>query len=452
MNNLRIKPTLASSLFLATLFLIPLWPEFFSISVGGAFWISLTRLILLITIVIWIGELLRSQVRSPFAIRGPLPRSIILVFLFCVVWKLVSGFYTLVPYSVATAIIDFIYQFLIFALVISTITSYALLRRVIKVLLWSAILMSVFVLFEYSLQENVLLNYVPAGVDDRLLKIATRGDIYRCRGMFSNPLALASFCSLVLPLSLWVMIFTRGKERFLGATAAAATAFSIFATMSRAAIGVTALIILGYVINSLFVTIRRSATLDRAIFRVFLLVTALSIGILSTVILADRLVVGSGEKDEQDSNEIRLVQMAVGVPKIFDQPLLGYGPGQASDQMGTWAKVIDNYYLTLTLESGIPALCLFILTFVLALILARRLQRRLPRPWGELSRILFWTIICNMLFMAVLSLKETLPFLFLYIGIVICLAQQNFGVKPVGQSSGYRMAIHRFQPWGNKCV
>lgn len=428
-NARRPPQPRTASLFLTTLFLIPLWPEFFSLSIGSAFWISLTRLVLLTTLAIWVAEILGSRIRNPLSIRGTLPKSVVLIFFLCILWKLISGFATLVPYSIATAIIDFIYQFLFLLLAISTLTSPENINRLVRTLLSSAILMSLFVFFEYILQENILLNYVPAGVDDRLLKIATRGDIYRCRGMFSNPLALASFCSLVLPLSIWVIKFSKGTDRFLGATATASMAFAIFATMSRAAIGVTALTILGYTVNTLFTSMRRSKSLQGAMFRFVLLVAALSCGILATAFLADRLIVGSGEKDEQDSNEIRLVQLAVGIPKILDQPLLGYGPGQASDQMGTWAKVIDNYYLTLTLESGIPTLVLFILTFLVALVLAWRLQSSLPRPWGELSRILFWTIICNMLFMAVLSLKETLPFLFLYIGMVICLAQMHFGTQ-----------------------
>ena len=136
--------------------------------------------------------------------------------------------------------------------------------------------------------------------------------------------------------------------------------------------------------------------------------------------IGEKLISGRTAK-EAGSSSIRLLQMELGIPLIVDRPIIGYGPGEAAEVLGLKAKTIDNYYLSLAIESGLPELVLFILILLYFLRYAWKLHNKLPPTQSALAIAIFWSIAGNALFLTVLSLEQVMPLMFLIFSMLIVL-------------------------------
>jgi O-antigen ligase len=108
--------------------------------------------------------------------------------------------------------------------------------------------------------------------------------------------------------------------------------------------------------------IRQKLSFAKATVGFFALVT-LAVAVIPMIGISLEMVAGTSAAEE-GSTLARMVMFEQGGSLVFDQPLLGYGPGRAAVTLGFLpgfsVLTIDSYYLTVALESGLPGLLLFI--------------------------------------------------------------------------------------------
>ena len=158
-----------------------------------------------------------------------------------------------------------------------------------------------------------------------------------------------------------------------------------------------------------------------------------SLGVILSVHKLRVMVLGGGEA--AGSNQARQDQLHVGLPKILAMPL-GHGLGEAGNALGAVTNdfiTIDNYYLTVGLDLGIPGILLFICMFFIPIIYCTILIYRYPKLLKdeELSLILplaasfaaFLIINIKMVF----SQQDSHMLLFAMLGITAALAARGPG-------------------------
>ena len=124
---------------------------------------------------------------------------------------------------------------------------------------------------------------------------------------------------------------------------------------------------------------------------------------------------------EAGSTNIRVLQMQLALPLIIKRPLTGYGPGEAGAVLGLRSKAVDNYYLSLSLESGLPEAAFFIMLLLYFLNYSWKLQRNQAKATSTLATAIFWSTAGNVLFLTVLSLEQIMPVMFLLFGMLLVL-------------------------------
>ncbi|MCY7307446.1 MAG: hypothetical protein LH632_15125, partial [Rhodoferax sp.] len=98
----------------------------------------------------------------------------------------------------------------------------------------------------------------------------------------------------------------------------------------------------------------------------------------------------------------------------LDEPLVGYGPGQAAITLGALPGhiriTIDNYYLSVALESGIPGLLLLVITLAYPITLGLFRGVTHSKRSGWLALALAAGLLAYAIERGVLSLTNNLDF------------------------------------------
>lgn len=329
------------------------------------------------------------------------------------------------------------------------------LDTLIRTLVLAAAVLCVIGLVEAAFGRNLLATAFPGleVSDDYYLRFALTSkvrDAHRVQSTFLHPLAFASYLVLVMPLAAYCMQRAKtlaGRGFYLGVTTLIAINASL--TGSRAALLLIALISLVY-------WVRHSVRLldARPDFKRAIGVASLGLAGLALVLaipLARQLVAGKGE-DEQASTAGRVVQLARGAQSVAEHPMLGVGPRMAGKYAGTYSgrdATVDNWYLTVVVESGVIALIGFcgslasLLWLCGGLVHAHRRSRRLAG--------LFFSILLSVaafsLFMVILSLHdETFPYLFLIMGAMLSMNDLSLAAARAAAGRGARLERALWRP------
>lgn len=194
---------------------------------------------------------------------------------------------------------------------------------------------------------------------------------YRSKAVWPTPLGLGEYVALVTPFA---MHFAINKYRLLLRVIAFAVVPLIYycSRLADARLGV-----LGFLVSiALYVLFwgamrfRRNRRDLLAATVIYAYPAALAVAGLAvtSVRSINTLVLGGGAT--AGSNEARVHQLVMGIPKILTNPIgHGGGGGGAAMGYGEGAFVaIDNYYLLLGLEYGVVGLVTFLGIFLLAII------------------------------------------------------------------------------------
>lgn len=269
-------------------------------------------------------------------------------------------------------------------------------------------LVSIYTVLEFFMSSNPLAKFADAdskaGATAAAIKF--RDSFYRAQAFFENPLSLAHFVSLIVPVI--ILLRNNSLPIFL--------IFSIFIfsilTGSRA---LTLIIFL-----SLALVYLKNVNFKSKLMKVPIVL----VGFICFILLIF-LSVQSQSAAEISSSYTRLIQWRVAFDFIGSNIFLGVGPGNAEllfefsetlhRQDRLWKATIDSYYLLRLVESGFFAFIFFIF-FILHLCLC--IYRTLPE--NELSETFSkYMLLFSFLFMLVSSLYTVYPICFLLIGYVI---------------------------------
>ncbi len=419
------KVNILEVLLMSVVVALALWPSYLSIKIQGIPNINITRIFIFVLVVMWVGGLCISQNYRRRFVDFLVENKSVLYFLivpfFC--WKLITAGIALnkLP-AIFSALKDTIYCLGLFVLSVNVWRSFEQVERLVQVVLLISAVVFLITLVEVINQRNVFAEFVPDAfvLADKLRKGIVRDSTYRAWGTFSHPIALAGYCVTVLPLVVWYAVNGRAKARIVGYGISILLIVIIYFSRSRVGLAVLVFMAAGFFVCSFL-----PKWISRARFRargVIAIISAILIllTLLGSWYALDRLASGRTAA-EAGSSSVRLLQMELGLPLIRSRPFGGYGPGEAANVLGMSNTSVDNYYLSLALESGLTEVILFIFIFLYFLRFSWKLQRKLPAPYAHFAVAIFWLIAGNMLFLTVVSLEQTLPFIFLMFGLLISL-------------------------------
>jgi O-antigen ligase len=186
---------------------------------------------------------------------------------------------------------------------------------------------------------------------------------YRVQSTFDHPIVMGQFFSMMFFVCLSVVAAAKLRWRLLAVLLLPAIIFMIAKSGSRSGLSSLAIGLMMFSVGVLFIAfstrrIKSVAQLWSAFVGLALVVT---IGALYWTIFADS--VDSLLKVDRNSTSARLEFLARGIPAAIASPLVGYGFGMAGIKAGVPGSdgylTIDNYFLTIALDYGLPALILY---------------------------------------------------------------------------------------------
>jgi O-antigen ligase len=255
---------------------------------------------------------------------------------------------------------------------------------------------------------------------------------YRIQGVFEQPLTLVQYILIVMPLFQIVLTVYRNVPAYLLFLSLSLSA--LINTLSRSSL-VVVFFDMMYAIYQKFRTVRRRLFGINKIAMLVILICVVVIMILVGAMLKDALV-------EMFKSPLRLAQLYFGFQAILHQPMLGYGPGGHMGEIvyeashgksgpfrifASNAGTLDNRYLSVALESGVPSLIFFV-WFLLALlfITQRRVDKADKTFYYKYYKSFRVAMINGMLVMMILSIYTALPLFFFVAGMVY-----NFGYNKI---------------------
>ncbi len=384
--DLRAAPTRTMErMFFAMTAVMFLWPNYLAFAFSGLPWISLIRLtgipmFLLFLVCLSVSQAFRRQLADVLSAAPPL-------------WKAVLGFGVIVgasvglsnqpAFSASKAFIVEIYWIGTFFISAYVFSKPGRAERWGYVLWISALGVSAIGVLETRQHQIPWAGHLPPflRVDPLvadILKASFRSaiDLYRTKGTFNNPLALAEFLALALPFVMHLAFgeFSRTVKWFALASIPVAF-FTLEATGSRLGMVGSGIGILAY---SFMWAIKRwrknrTAMMGPALVLAYpALATLLTLASFVYRPLRQR-VWGGGATAASDAG--REAQLEAGLRKLALNPI-GNGIGRAAEILGfrgTNDKLtIDNYYVAVALDFGVLGFVVHYGMFLYAIILALR--------------------------------------------------------------------------------
>lgn len=232
---------------------------------------------------------------------------------------------------------------------------------------------------EYIEKHVLWAGYVPSflKIDDPIVAASVFSSIfrsatgeYRAKAVFSTPLGLAEYLSLLTPFFVHFSIGKYNKAiRYWSFLMIPIIFYGIRLTDAR-------LGVIGFLVSSLLYLLfwgmmrfrrNRRDLLGATMIYAYPAVFVAAVLAVTTIHSVKTLVFGGGA--EAASNEARMHQLSMGVPKVLMNPL-GHGGGGGGAAMGYGAGqfvAIDNYYLAIALDYGVIGLATFVGVFLLTI-------------------------------------------------------------------------------------
>jgi len=307
-------------------------------------------------------------------------------------------------------------------------------EKFLRVLILCATFAAILACIEYATQQRWLVHLMPQSIIDRDPDFANvlsgspfRNGRFRASAHFLVPLSFSEYCSLILPLTLYFLAYSKNAwDRILGLCGALAMLVGIFVANSRGGIigvlmGSSAFVLL-YTIKA--VIQRRSSLIG--VWLVSLLPIIFSI-VPVMMLLSHRFtmqITGSGAG--QLSTEARFIQWAMAWPKILSRPLTGWGLGNSGTVVGYKSSgaggfSVDSYPLTLIVDSGVLGLIAFYAILGIVLWRGVNLYLRDSNPASAKAIALVSAFVAFLVQRTALSQTENFTNIFLLLGLFVAL-------------------------------
>lgn len=346
-----------------------LWPNFAYIPIDALPTKNPQRLVWAMALAYWIYTLATNrELRHRLASRIIQSRVVWLV-LALFVLRAVSIAFSAYPvvstYTVLIEVFDYL-PALLFAL--TWIRGEEDVRAFGRAIVVTTLAVSAITLAEVLMKQNVFTRLVPTDVSNEeflvmALEEKLRGGVYRAQASFNHPLLLAQFIVTVLPILLLTCKLERGSYRALAALAIAMVPLGLVASRTR-----TSIIVAGFVLAAVFLIAavnraRMSSPDSGKQIRGALSVLG-GIAAAGVLVAVGYILTVGRTAEEASSSGARVEMLYRAADAAQDSPLFGFGPGLGAPKAAVYSSrgtgSLDNYWLILLLDSGLPAMLLFL--------------------------------------------------------------------------------------------
>ncbi|MCJ2183129.1 O-antigen ligase family protein [Novosphingobium sp. 1949] len=205
----------------------------------------------------------------------------------------------------------------------------------------------------------VLPHIAGIGLDDEfktmLLRDKSRDGGFRAQGLFNHPIVLGQIGAAMLPLALARLMSRSRRKLHLVTIASCLIAIAFCGARTGQVAAVVGLVAFG----TFLIVQSRSKSLWALSIIVLPIATAI---VTSAYAYVAELVVGR-TAIEQGSSEVRAMMWMRGWPAIWEKPVFGHGAGNAPFIAGTiggnGVRTIDDFYLSLLVDTGFAGLFAF---------------------------------------------------------------------------------------------
>jgi hypothetical protein len=433
-----VAPVKVMSFFFFAFFVgMIIWPNYISIALPGLPWISVKRLtvfplVLLLLYSISVSQEFRKTLSS--ALNGtPLIWKAIAAL--AVIETLSVGFSNDLPFSLSKLIVaQTEWTAIFFASCYIFLKPGAPTRWLF--LIWAAaVWVCAMGIWEYRLGYVPWRDHIPSifQIDDPAVQRALAGTqrsalgTHRVAGTFSTSLGLSEFLALSIP---FVLHFVRSEFNWKLRLAAwvSIPTFVFVIVVSQSRLGLVGSIV--SLLAAILIAAYRRRIADKH--NPFWTGILVAYPIIASLIVASTFFIGRiharvwGNGPQQFSDQSRLEQWKLGIPKILTHPW-GYGIGKGNESLGFadagGFSTIDNYYLLIGLEYGIIGFVIYYGMFVFALYLVGK-KTLSPKPLeGEASLLIPVGIaLANFLVIkSVFAQSDNHPIIFMVLGMLVAL-------------------------------
>ena len=318
-------------------------------SFAASIWDELLLLVILVLLIIYGRDEARYKA---------IPKSVLVPLLVFVLCAGASAVVNVVPLAVSIDAVRVIFQPMLFAALTMYLMDDEKTRETfLRVLVISTVLIAAFGIVQYGLK-----------LDLGLWKHAKDTGQFRITSIFSNPNALGSYFNMVLAFTMASLLFRKGMKNKLLYLAASGIIFvALLLTFSRSAW----LAFVAIVVYFVFVWNKK-----------WLLAIPVLAAVTPFVMPSSVISRFSNLLDpayyQMSSEYGRLAFWATALEKIKENPLVGVGLGTFGDSVplrhnipfSTW---VDNHYLKMGAEIGLPGMLAFLVLLLALFLLANKL-------------------------------------------------------------------------------
>jgi uncharacterized membrane protein YiaA len=416
-----------------------LWPAYIALNLPGLPWISPTRILIFIMVVLGLysystSKSLRAEIADDLNALPFLRTAFWLFWGSTVVANAMSGFNTA---AMTRWLNNQIYWTFFFVVAVWLGTKPGVIDRVAKVLVWTAIVVSLDGIWEFHQNEVPWAQHIPSWLigDPVLAATILRGharagtDVYRSVGTFNVSLVFAEYLAIVYPFVIHAAVEAKQFWRkSLLIMSMLALLVAMWATNARS--GMIGFFLSVFLYGGM-AALRHWRRHRESIAGVAAL-SAMPMAVLIFIALAltwprlHNMTIGGGQ--HQSSTDARDAQWAMGRPKIITHPL-GHGASRSGSALGytnlAGVMTIDSYYLSLLLDYGFLGFFAFLAMFAGQFISGLRLFMTSKVGEESLSGPIVVALINFLVIKAVLSSEFNVSLAFIFLGFLFALEKRR---------------------------
>lgn len=303
--------------------------------------------------------------------------------------------------------------------------------RLISLLTRSAMVIAAIAGSEWLLGEGIIAPLIPTSdlYSELVQEDKVRDSLYRSQATFQHPLTMAHYFLMFLPFCVFQIWNAAGMaSRTVSFVVTVVIYWGIYASGSRAALFMAAAE--GATIATLLAGNMFYRPTAHKVMLIAVLLFTLMISFGAIGFWAIELIEGRSRSEEQ-STSARMRQLEDGLPVVKQHWPLGVGTKMAAEFAGikvrSGMRVIDNFYLSFTIESGIVALTAF--AGLVMWSISTCLKRAIRTPsYIHRSYYLCWAVSISgfSIFCAFLSIHEQVhQYFYLFVGMLCGIGDED---------------------------
>ena len=366
--------------------MLSLWPTYLSLKIGSAPSLDGRKLMMLAAVVIFVYLVVNRPVirQALFFHRDSGTHLVGFIILAYIALRYVSLHGASFPVHAFIVLSwDLVYYYFLYYFAIACLRHPDCPATLQSAFFWATLFMAILVLLEKVQGINYLALYAPTGGDVGAMQALSRlrDGVLRAQGTFEHPITLAEYASMVSGFSLAALLWARRMTGRLFALLVLMTSLAVnLASASR-----SGLVCAGAAMLLVFVLWMYRARKVQSLAGLFgrqVLVIGTLVGAVVLAAPVIWLLTQGRSTNEKLSSLARSEMLDRGVPSVIDNPFIGTGfgtAGQIAGHVGNGGLLtLDNHYLGIAIESGVPAVLLFTLSLLIPLL--RAVQAVLSRP------------------------------------------------------------------------